>query len=320
MAGWPLRNSTRARWNPSMTTIGETWSRLAQGMVCRQCRSGYCDLKGKPRSGRGIFSNQRRFPELEAIILASVIRGGKREHLEDPGIYIYIYIPAGRLVRRRLTCIFGGWGGGGVITSCRLSRAFFGCKCYVIALFSGWRCYVIVLFSGWKCYVIVLFSGWKCYVIVLFSGWRCYVIALFSGWRCYVIALFSGWKCYVIALFSGWRCYVIALFSGWKCYVIVLFSGWRCYVIALFSGWRCYVIALFSGWKCYVIALFSGVSAGLFNRNSAKNSSRMLRWDQSTLAALRKLAFPPTVNQAACAYIYIYITTVCTSARTCWYG
>jgi len=45
-------------------------------------------LKGKPRSGRGIFSNQRRFPELEAIIFASVIRGGKREHLEDPGIYI----------------------------------------------------------------------------------------------------------------------------------------------------------------------------------------------------------------------------------------
>jgi len=47
-------------------------------------------LKGKPRSGRGIFSNQRRFPELEAIIFASVIRGGKREHLEDPGtVYIY---------------------------------------------------------------------------------------------------------------------------------------------------------------------------------------------------------------------------------------
>ena len=38
----------------------------------------------KPRGGRGFF-NQRRFSKLEAIIFASVIRGAKREPLEDPG-------------------------------------------------------------------------------------------------------------------------------------------------------------------------------------------------------------------------------------------
>ena len=32
-----------------------------------------------------VFFNQRRFSKLEAIIFASVIRGAKREPLEDPG-------------------------------------------------------------------------------------------------------------------------------------------------------------------------------------------------------------------------------------------
>ena len=73
-------------------------------------------------------------------------------------IYIYIYIPSGRLGRRRFRCIhyvFGGvgglggggfWGGvgwGGVITSCR--ALFFGCKYDIISMFAGWKCYVIVM-------------------------------------------------------------------------------------------------------------------------------------------------------------------------------
>ena len=72
---------------------------------------------------------------------------------------------------------------------------------------------------------------------------------------------------------------------------------------ARFSGFQCYVIALFSGCKCYVHST-AGVQGCMFQRNCANKSRRLLWWEQSTLAALKKIT-PPTANQAAWAYIYI---------------
>ena len=221
-------------------------------------------------------------------------------------IIMYIYIPSGRLGRRRFRCIhyvfggvgglggggFGGgfWGGGlggggvGWGGGCDnvLSRAFFLAANMTLSLcFQGGNATLSLWFAGWKCYVIAMFAGWKCYVVAMFAGWKCYVIAMFAGWKCYVIAMFAGWKCYVIVMFAGWKCYVIAMFAGWKCYVIVMVCRM--------------VKTVLTAMKEYRQACSTGTvriaPAECFNETKVP----WLTW--------RNFAFQPTANQASWSYI-----------------
>ena len=234
-----------------MTTIGETWSRLAQGMVCRQCRSGYCgycDLKGKPRSGRGIFSNQRRFPELEAIILASVIRGGKREHLEDPGIYIYIYIPAGRLVRRRLTCIFGGWGGGGcnnvlspvarffLAVNVTLSLCFQGGDATLSYCFQGGNATLSYCFQGGNATLSYCFQGGYATLSLCFQGGNATSSYCFQGGNATLSLCFQGGDATLSLCFQGGNATLSYCFQGGDATLSLCFQGGDATLSLCFQG------------------------------------------------------------------------------------
>ena len=215
-------------------------------------------------------------------------------------MYRYIYIPSGRLVCRRLTCIFLCLGGGGVVLG-EGGLGGWGAITSQRARFSGFKCYNSALFSGCNCYVIALFSGCKCYVIALFQGVNARLSLCFQGVNATLSLCVQGVNATLSLCVQGVNATLSLCFRGVNATLSLCVQG----VNATLSLFAQGVIATFT-LKTVLTALQlyrDACSKGIVRTSPAEcydeNKVPWLPW--------RKVPFPPTAKQAAWAYIHIYI-------------